>query len=1382
MRVFSKLTTAQMRDAYVDPGSIHNALTFHRAERKRLSKQYSRAYKLLLRNPINPLLREYGLNKGISGDLFLTYEAFVLLVFKKLVLSGQYSKDKLDNIYIIEDCLDQLASVISSLDFQKNNTHSIVYFNEILPRAMTFKMIDGCIHVLHVDSKPSGNAVSSTIHRALMGKRYKLYENECTLQRDFSGCGVFAYKALQYFIKSQGEFFSALPQTPEGSRLALNASQLPAPLLKLSQTYGQPNPTEVHPALLDTPVSQKKQLTLSAYYNKYRYENKYNTAALIHLYQYIEVIDAFVFDLGVDEADIIQHRLSSLPKVIDTIMTTFNVNSSERPNHTDASFSANRETFAEYWKNVKIVNNISENDCKAIYKDFAEKMVDVENTGDAELLAEKLWYLFTKDIPTAKKCLGYYIDDSPHYIQTPLNHLCKTFEMRPDFPGAKMFGEGNLKKMFSAPKSYLGMITGHCNFLLTKFPDVKSWKKTSIDESIRVIQEEKERRELLKQGVDTSKLSAANKAKLKQIAEINVRYNKPKYEHAGDILSALDAAKSSDHYLPKASLMSEEVELSAGYYITKLDADDVRCAMVGHFTGCCQHIGDSDGGAPAKHSITSELGGVYVLLKGTVKNGKTVANSKRDPIVAGAWAWVDLKEQGICLDSIEKDNQSARILEATLFGSSDPEKHEAMKILFLEFAKRLLEHPACQDIQQIRVGTGRNGKTPKNTGLQPIRASHLKSLRPDHSPGVPFRSHTDADTQNIIAHRSDPIYGIHAHNRDKMLRRLSMSKDPNIQVALAQYYADELKASGIQTSSIDQYDYRNFSTKEEALAVIDKMIRMPIVHLDLLVRDDNKFGGSLIESLFNHLIEDHPEKLIALIDRHGKREDMRPAYIGGVLLFIVTHSKLKSPSLIECLLRNGADPNTFDHFLYALTTDPLPEMRYDDYVRWVEVFNLTFLQVSSSGQSPLSALISKLSDNAVIDFSRGMNYDFLTAIIIHSGMIDSLMAGITKKALETEHLGRHINFVTNLLSRLASVSPENKADLLRSLQMVASTLPSEFAQRVRIAIEGVYDASVATIQSVLPIGNAKNDAEFWNDVLWPVFTYGFMASPAHIPWNDRPTIYERLKPFILSCFEEIITNPLPNIENCQTPITDKLSFFVAHAVQLITNETQLAETIMNLSPQTRKQLFLTETEHIKRILSECKAEDGNPSLLSTYVQISKCPSDIQTIVQLLELGADPFHLDEKQQTFSEAIEEFYDDCNPLVMGERPDSFTEHITRAFYQQASLNDKHLDANWDTIVARGGVTHKNVCDHVIKQASDLDNAEAIKLLEKSIETDATGAPTNLLSKYLRTNPCTHSFDGNPFLTKIKNAIQERKDVIGDKRTQSDCSDVEHKRIKLE
>lgn len=137
----------------------------------------------------------------------------------------------------------------------------------------------------------------------------------------------------------------------------------------------------------------------------------------------------------------------------------------------------------------------------------------------------------------------------------------------------------------------------------------------------------------------------------------------------------------SAEFMPHLKIVGAELGLSSDWVFERLASNDIRGPLLGHLTGCCQHL--SGAGAPcARHGVTSPFSAFYVL---TFK-GKVFAQS---------WAWRSL-QGGFVWDSVESR-------------PATPEELTIVAAFYREANARLLQGPLC--ISAVYMGFSNSGIT-----------------------------------------------------------------------------------------------------------------------------------------------------------------------------------------------------------------------------------------------------------------------------------------------------------------------------------------------------------------------------------------------------------------------------------------------------------------------------------------------------------------------------------------------------------------------------------------------------------------------------------------------------------------------------------------------
>ena len=162
-------------------------------------------------------------------------------------------------------------------------------------------------------------------------------------------------------------------------------------------------------------------------------------------------------------------------------------------------------------------------------------------------------------------------------------------------------------------------------------------------------------------------------------------------------------------------------ELKKIYTIEKLSSK-AEAALLGHFTGCCQHLW-AEGRECTIYGITRFKSGFYV-----------VRNPKGE-IIAQTWAW---QSEGVLVfDSIEF-NEAA-------FGR----KPFILSSLFRELAEQIMQASGTK-IKEVRVGTG--GKTPINCGI-----NFLQPRQPVSPPSFSEYAYRDSKIQRQLTMSLDDL-------------------------------------------------------------------------------------------------------------------------------------------------------------------------------------------------------------------------------------------------------------------------------------------------------------------------------------------------------------------------------------------------------------------------------------------------------------------------------------------------------------------------------------------------------------------------------------------------------------------------------------------------
>ncbi|CAM2939243.1 Ankyrin repeat protein [Legionella steigerwaltii] len=228
-------------------------------------------------------------------------------------------------------------------------------------------------------------------------------------------------------------------------------------------------------------------------------------------------------------------------------------------------------------------------------------------------------------------------------------------------------------------------------------------------------------------------LKYKNAAQDKDAARLFHQYGISQYIF-DDYLSLKSKAKSSDEHIPPIFVDGKDFDCP-GYYMIKLKEDDPKGPVLGYITGCCQSLG-SNGDACARHGVTSEQGGFYVLCKGKPPHdGDSRAVSPKD-IIAQSWAWGG-EGNVLVFDSVESQNNIRSVRKNQIIISK----------MYAALALRLIE----KGKSAVNVGVGGFAATPSVVGYS-INEQEESVLPVDH------RGYQDSAVQRILAHSEYPLY------------------------------------------------------------------------------------------------------------------------------------------------------------------------------------------------------------------------------------------------------------------------------------------------------------------------------------------------------------------------------------------------------------------------------------------------------------------------------------------------------------------------------------------------------------------------------------------------------------------------------------------------
>lgn len=154
--------------------------------------------------------------------------------------------------------------------------------------------------------------------------------------------------------------------------------------------------------------------------------------------------------------------------------------------------------------------------------------------------------------------------------------------------------------------------------------------------------------------------------------------NEDTFNKTLDVMNRQTATGGLNKTLPALDIPGDAFGMDGARFF-RLDADDTRGPLLGHYVDCCQSVGHPNGTAPAEHGVTSPDGAFYVLT------------DKRENIIGISWAWRGADDE-LVFDSVE--NLKERVT---------PDQWAAvMDVVTVHVAR---DHP---DISRVMMGTDGN--------------------------------------------------------------------------------------------------------------------------------------------------------------------------------------------------------------------------------------------------------------------------------------------------------------------------------------------------------------------------------------------------------------------------------------------------------------------------------------------------------------------------------------------------------------------------------------------------------------------------------------------------------------------------------------------------
>lgn len=292
-----------------------------------------------------------------------------------------------------------------------------------------------------------------------------------------------------------------------------------------------------------------------------------------------------------------------------------------------------------------------------------------------------------------------------------------------------------------------------------------------------------------------------------------------------------------------------------GYYLKKLKSNDPRAPLLGEITACCQSIG-KEGESSAKHGITSEDGGFYVICKGNAKKQKDT-----DPIISECWVWRS-KEGNLVFDSVETQRNILAV----------PSIKKGINKLFARAAYNLVKEGKTNI-----VSLGTAGFTPKELGFHWLEQDET----------LPYNIYKDSDRQKTLAINNELILseiylGMTQEVKDYI------SKNPGIITSKADYLASACLSG-------------NMDMVELIFAEINKI-------------DDDKMKSEILNSdspnLMTAAVLSQNIEIVKFLIKNGLKSMNQLDKSGDSPL--ITAIRKGDDSLAEVLIAGGADVNIME--------------------------------------------------------------------------------------------------------------------------------------------------------------------------------------------------------------------------------------------------------------------------------------------------------------------------------------------------------------------------------------------------------------------------------------------------------------------------------------
>lgn len=706
-------------DSYVNPGYKINQLALTAYQRELFFKERPNLAALLKRGVNNPLVEEgnyqTALDRSFQGEYYLNHEAITLLVERE-IRTHQPKKNGLKydskNIYILKNDMDNFGHILKNLELTNGQDAKFIYIDGIHSIPLYVRNVEGTIRCFIVDPESYGSGGEMKMLILSIFPSAEIVSSTAVLQKDYYSCSTFAIKALMYFVKHGSEIFPYIDNLNNKKRKRDDSGEMmpedlmPA-LLKMIQ--GSLNLSEKS---LATIVSNKQQLTLKDYFNKYAInlgEKSYNSAALAKKYKYFDKIHQYLTTIDAGPIPVDSNislppslnqrheKYAQLPpvsikkksfnpvSVYRNIVAFFDGEGLIEDKATNSVFEAIKAKFPQFERlyKAKFVEASSQsNPVEKFF--FVAAFAEIQDLSYLHLykeFARKLNYLFEDP----EDIFAYLTKFVQINNKQAIRDLC-TFETpRTKNVWNMQFWLKLILEYGPAVTKYL-VLASHIDNLIDKH----TGPETKID--LAYINYLLENYQYQGAGLH------------KELATLCIRHLRSQKEFDKCLKLVLSGLKKYD-LLPEITIPLAQIDKRlAKYTFQKLPITDLRGLFLGEHTSCCQSM-NKDGEDCAVHGMTSPFSGFYVVCE-------------NDIIIAQSWVWIGNNGQ-VVFDSWEFINKSQAYM---------------CKPIITKAAQAFIE----AGFSRVLIGTG--GHTP-DMGLAKVK---------DPVPFMNSKGYSDAKEQYLI--------------------------------------------------------------------------------------------------------------------------------------------------------------------------------------------------------------------------------------------------------------------------------------------------------------------------------------------------------------------------------------------------------------------------------------------------------------------------------------------------------------------------------------------------------------------------------------------------------------------------------------------------------